>query len=72
MTVAELAKALEKLGCPPEKSTAMASQLDRRARMDADGKGISYEAALQHLLALMAQGWAAQSSEARPSSRTKA
>jgi len=58
MTVQEIAAALEKTGCPPGKSAAMASQLDRRARMDAERKGVSYESALQYLLGLMAQGWA--------------
>jgi hypothetical protein len=38
----------------------MASQLDKRARMDAERKVISYEAALKNLIGLMAQGWAAQ------------
>jgi hypothetical protein len=59
MTEMELSAALVKLGCPPEKAGLMARQLDRRARMDAERKAISYEAALQHLVGLMAQGWAA-------------
>ena len=58
MTVAELAGVLEKLGCPADQSAGMAAQLDRRARMDAERKQISYEAALEYLLGLMAQGWA--------------
>jgi hypothetical protein len=57
MTVQEIAAALEKSGCPSPKCAAMAAQLDRRARMDAERKGVSYEVALQHLLGLMAQGW---------------
>jgi hypothetical protein len=36
----------------------MAAQLDKRARMDSARKGISYEAALGHLIGLMSQGWA--------------
>ena len=60
MTIPELTQVLEKLGCPADKSVAMAAQLDKRARMDADRKKITYEAALEHLLGLMAQGWAAQ------------
>jgi hypothetical protein len=36
----------------------MAVQLDRRARMDASKRGVSYETALRHLIGLMAQGWA--------------
>jgi hypothetical protein len=63
VTVEEIAAALIKLGCPPERSEAMARQLNKRARMDASRKGISYDAALVHLLGLMAQGWAAQQPE---------
>lgn len=59
MTLSELANVLRSLGCPPEKCTEMAAQLDKRARMDAQQKGVSYEAAVKHLLGLMAQGWAA-------------
>ena len=58
MTLTEIAVILERLGCPSEKSAAMASQLDRRARMDAERDGMPYEAALARLLGLMAQGWA--------------
>jgi len=60
MEIAELAKALVAMGCPPEKSTEMASQLDKRAKQLAKLKGRSYEEALRHLLALMQQGWAAK------------
>ena len=60
MTTREIAQLLEKLGCPPERCAVMASQIDRRARMDATRKGISYESALEYLIGLMAQGWAAQ------------
>ena len=62
MTLPEIATTLELLGCPPEKSADMASQLDRRARMDAERQGTSYETALTRLLGLMAQGWATQGS----------
>ena len=55
----KLAAALVALGCPPEKSAAMAAQLDKRARQLAAAKGRSYEEALAHLLNLMKQGWAA-------------
>jgi hypothetical protein len=58
MIIPELAKTLEQLGCPVDKASAMAAQLSRRAKMDAEQKGIAYEAALSHLLGLMAQGWA--------------
>ena len=59
MENSELAKVLAALGCPPEKSAEMAAQLDKRARQLAAQKGRSYEEALQHLLTLMKQGWAA-------------
>ena len=56
MTIPELAKTLEKLGCPAGKCAAMAAQLDRRARMDAARQGIAYHEALKHLIGLMMQG----------------
>ena len=62
MTIPEIAQLLEKLGCPAAQCSAMASQLDKRARMDAEKKGITYEDALMHLIGLIAQGWAAQRS----------
>jgi len=58
--LAALAQALQALGCPPEKTREMAQQLDKRAHQLAQQKGRSYEEALQHLLNLMRQGWAAQ------------
>lgn len=60
MEVAQLAQVLVALGCPAEKSAEMAVQLDRRARQLAADKGRTYEEALQHLLTLMRQGWAAK------------
>jgi hypothetical protein len=65
MTLTEIASTLERLGCPSAKSAAMASQLDRRARMDAERRGTSYKAALTRLLGLMAQGWATQGKQGR-------
>ena len=59
MEISELAKVLVALGCPVEKSTDMAAQLDKRARQLAVEKGRTYEEALKHLLTLMKQGWAA-------------
>ncbi len=58
MTQAEIAARLVALRCPPGKSAAMAAQLDKRAKQLAEQKGKTYEAALTHLLNLMAQGWA--------------
>ena len=55
----QLATALVALGCPPDKSTEMAAQLDKRAHQLAAQKDRSYEEALTHLLKLMQQGWAA-------------
>ncbi len=60
MNPAELASLLTALGCPPEKSSQMAAQLDRRARQLAEQKGRSYDEALAHLLKLMREGWAAR------------
>ncbi len=60
MDVAELAAVLVALGCPKEKSAEMAAQLDKRARQLADQKQRSYDDALEHLLKLMNQGWAAK------------
>ena len=56
----QLAALLVALGCPPEKSTAMAAQLDKRARQLAGEKGKTHEEAMAHLLELMKQGWAAK------------
>jgi hypothetical protein len=61
MEISDLAKVLVALGCPAEKSADMAAQLDKRAKQLAAEKGRTYEEALKHLLALMKQGWAAQS-----------
>jgi hypothetical protein len=60
METAELARALVALGCPAEKSAAMAAQLDKRARQLAAEQGRPYEEAMAHLLTLMRQGWAAK------------
>jgi hypothetical protein len=60
MNQAELAHVLVALGCPDQKSEEMAGQLQRRARQLAAEKGRSEEEALEHLLGLMRQGWAAK------------
>jgi hypothetical protein len=60
MNLDELARLLATLGCPPEKTSEMAAQLDKRARQLAESKGRTYEEALAHLLELMRQGWAAK------------
>jgi len=56
----KLAEVLVALGCPRAKSGEMAAQLDKRARQLAEEKGRSYEEAMEHLLKLMEQGWAAK------------
>jgi hypothetical protein len=57
--ISEIANALVALGCPSEKSAEMAVQLDKRAKQLAEQKDRSYDEALQHLLTVMKQGWAA-------------
>jgi F0F1-type ATP synthase membrane subunit b/b' len=58
--ISDLANVLIALGCPQEKSAEMAAQLDKRAKQLAAEKKRSYDEALEHLLKLMAQGWAAK------------
>ena len=60
MTHQELAALLVRMGCPPAKSLEMAAQLDKRAQQLAEQKGRAYHEALEHLLRLMSQGWAAK------------
>lgn len=60
MDVKELGEVLVHLGCPEDKSTEMAAQLDKRAKQLATEKNRSYDEALTHLLTLMRQGWAAK------------
>ena len=60
MHLSELATVLTALGCPQEKSAEMAAQLDKRAKQLAAEKNRTYDEALEHLLKLMAQGWAAK------------
>ena len=60
MNLSELASVLVETGCPREKSSEMAAQLDKRAKQLAERKGRTYEEAVAHLLNLMKQGWAAK------------
>lgn len=55
-----LAKALETLGCPAEKSVEMATQLDKRAAQLVTERGWTRDRALVHLVELMRGGWAAK------------
>lgn len=56
----QVAAALARLGCPPERTDVMAAQLLKRARQLASERGWPQPEALAHLLRLMAGGWAAQ------------
>ncbi len=58
--LASLGQILVQLGCPADRSQAMAMQLDKRARQLAASKSKPYQEALAHLLGLMKQGWAAK------------
>ena len=60
MEISQLPKVLVALGCPSEKSSEMAAQLDKRAKQLAAEKGRSYDEALKHLVGLMRQGWSAK------------
>lgn len=60
MDLVQLAAALTAMGCPAEKSSEMAAQLDKRARQLSQEKGGSYEQSMAHLFGLMRQGWAAK------------
>lgn len=60
MELSELAAVLVTLGCPQEKATEMAAQLDKRALQLAEQKERNYDEALEHLLGLMRQGWSAK------------
>ena len=56
----DLAAALVRMGCPPNKSVELAAQLDKRAQQLAAQKSRTYEDALAHLLKLLGQGWVAR------------
>ena len=58
--VGQLSLLLEQLGCPSERTIEMAEQLNRRADQLVETTGRSKVEALQHLIGLMRQGWAAQ------------
>jgi len=56
----QVAAALARLGCPPERADVMAAQLLKRAQQLASERGWTETESLAHLLRLMAGGWAAQ------------
>jgi hypothetical protein len=59
-TTQEIAALLVALGCPPEKSSEMAGQLEKRSHQLAARKSTTAEHALAHLIELMKQGWSAK------------
>ena len=63
MNLSDLTSLLMSMGCPSGKSPEMARQLDKRARQLARQRGMTYDAAMAHLLNLMRQGWAARERE---------
>ncbi len=69
-TQSALAEALVRLGCPRDTAASMAAQLDKRATQLAVQSGRTHEAALAHLLQLMAQGWAAAAQPAKTTNAT--
>ncbi|MCS1407319.1 MAG: hypothetical protein M2R45_00476 [Verrucomicrobia subdivision 3 bacterium] len=58
--VDQLTTVLVQMGCSAEKADEMAGQLIRRAGQLAETTGRSETEAMQHLLGLMRQGWAAK------------
>jgi hypothetical protein len=56
----ELVHFLGSIGVPPEQSTAMAEQLEKRATQLSEKRNQSYDEALTHLINLLKQGWAAK------------
>jgi ADP-ribose pyrophosphatase len=64
-----VARALAALGCPPERTADMADQLLKRARQLSEETGRSELEALEHLLRLMAGGWAAQARQGETADR---
>jgi len=60
MEVSDLANSLISIGCPPDKSQEMASQLIKRAHQLAKRKNKTFEQALAHLLDMMRRGWSAK------------
>jgi len=60
MTHQELATVLVRMDCPEAKALEMAAQLHKRAQQLSEQKGRTHDEALEHLLRLMAGGWAAK------------
>ena len=60
MELEQLATGLGALGCPKDKCSEMAAQLDKRAKQLMTERGQSYEDSMTYLIKLMQQGWAAK------------
>lgn len=56
----ELAQFLKSISVPPEKVTAMAEQLEKRAQQLSEKRNQSYHESISHLIDLLKQGWAAK------------
>ncbi|MGB0578269.1 MAG: hypothetical protein ACPGVU_01080 [Limisphaerales bacterium] len=66
MDLDELATTLREFGCPSDKAPEMAAQLDKRAQQLVEERGQSYTTAMNYLIGLMRQGWAAQEKGVQP------
>ena len=64
METQQIAQVLIALGCPASKALEMAEQLNRRAVQLSESHVRTHRESLEHLLRLMAGGWAAQQSAA--------
>ena len=59
-TVAEVEMLIKEMGLPTEMPTPLAEQLLKRARQLAEKRGWTVRHALEHLVGLLKQGWAAK------------
>jgi hypothetical protein len=63
MNQQEIESFLINLGVPVGNASAMAQQLQKRAKQLAEKRNQSYEEMLTHLINLLKQGWAAKQKE---------
>lgn len=59
-TPAEVEKLIHDMGLPTDTPAALADQMLKRARQLAEKRGWSVHHALEHLIGLLKQGWAAK------------
>ena len=59
-TVAEVEKLIREMGLPTDTPGPLADQLLKRARQLAEKRGWTVKHALEHLIGLLRQGWAAK------------